>query len=303
MVTAVGAVGGGGAGRRSPAGRRFPLPAYSEYMPSPYLAPKPYDLRRAAGACTVGASDDAALDISEYEQATELTPGLATIAGHLLTELDRLVRGPPHEFSRTLLTTTPPGPRAGRVCAGAHAEAGEPSPCGSRSPVAHAGRQGERAVDAVRRQSRRSGRGLLAQLRRPSRRRSPRAPRRVGQQGAPGPVRRDGVRIVADAAELPAFARRASPRGGRPLDGVDTLVTFRPFATLPARVRAEYSRAAAARSRTRPAWSSSSTPATASSARALPRAAQIPLLHLFAHLADSARSGSRSRGGSTSSTT
>ena len=99
---------------------RFPLPAYSEYMPSPYVVLKPYAPRRAAGACTIGASDDAAMDVTEHEQAHELTPGLAKIAAHLLTELDRLVRG---NAARILADAARRQPRlaarAGRVCAGA----------------------------------------------------------------------------------------------------------------------------------------------------------------------------------------
>ena len=58
------------------------------------------------------------MDVTEHEQAHELTPGLAKIAAHLLTELDRLVRGTPHEFSRTLLDDNPAWPRALAASAG-----------------------------------------------------------------------------------------------------------------------------------------------------------------------------------------
>ena len=105
---------------------RFPLPAYSEFMPSPYVVLKPYAGRRADGACTVGASDEAAMDVTEHEQAHELTPGLAKIAAHLLTELDRLVRGAPHEFSRTLLEDNPAWPSALAASAPGRRTAGEP---------------------------------------------------------------------------------------------------------------------------------------------------------------------------------
>ena len=105
---------------------RFPLPAYSEFMPSPYVVLKPYAPRRAAGACTTSASDDAAMDVTEHEQAHELTPGLGKIAAHLLTELDRLVRGTPHEFSRTLLDGNPAWPSAVAASAPGRRAAGEP---------------------------------------------------------------------------------------------------------------------------------------------------------------------------------
>ena len=82
---------------------RFPLQAYSEFMPPPYVVLKPYAPRRAARAATIGASDGDGLDVTEDEQAHEVAPGLGRIAGRLLTELDHLLHGKPHDFSRTLL--------------------------------------------------------------------------------------------------------------------------------------------------------------------------------------------------------
>ena len=58
----------------------FPLRAYSEFMPSPYVGIKPYDAGRTHLACTAAASDPNALDVSEYERAQEIEPGLARIA-------------------------------------------------------------------------------------------------------------------------------------------------------------------------------------------------------------------------------
>ena len=269
---------------------RFPLPAYSDYMPSPYVVLKPYAPRRAAGACTISASDDAAMDVTEHEQAHQLAPGLAKIAAHLLTELDRLVRGTPHEFSRTLLEDNPAWPSALADSAPARRAAGEPivialALCLSRTEddkgnsrwtlfgVSHDGPGAAFWRSFADDDGARFARFVA-----------------WAHQGTPGPeARLDGVRIVADATELPAFARGLRLEETDPLDGVDTVVTFRPFATLPAPVREKY---LAGRLRLVP------HPAGLvffehagyrKLSQALPRATQIPLLHLFSHLADSAQ--------------
>src|SRR5438067_12689299 len=90
--------------------REFPLRAYSEFMPPPYVGIKPYAPERGAGACTFGASHGNALDIDEYEQAHDLEPGLERIAEHLIAELGKLVRGEPHALSHTLLADNPAWP-------------------------------------------------------------------------------------------------------------------------------------------------------------------------------------------------
>src|SRR6266850_2072258 len=90
--------------------REFPLRAYSEFMPPPYIGIKPYAAERGAGACTFGASAGNALDIDEYEQAHDLEPGLDRIAAHLVEELGKLVRGESHALSRTLLAGNPAWP-------------------------------------------------------------------------------------------------------------------------------------------------------------------------------------------------
>ncbi|HEY1587988.1 MAG TPA: hypothetical protein VGH63_19950, partial [Polyangia bacterium] len=51
---------------------KFPLPAYSEFMPPPYVGIKPAAGRRGDGAATAGAGDAASLDVDEYEQAQQL---------------------------------------------------------------------------------------------------------------------------------------------------------------------------------------------------------------------------------------
>src|SRR4051812_45085987 len=85
---------------------RFPLRAYSEYMPPPWVAVKPAE----HGRLIAPASGDASYEITEYEEAQELAPGLAKIAKHLLTELDKLARGVSHELSHTMLDGNPAWP-------------------------------------------------------------------------------------------------------------------------------------------------------------------------------------------------
>jgi len=82
---------------------RLPLPAYSEFMPAPYIGIKPYATTRAEGACTARATGDDALEVTEYEVAHELAPGLVRVAEHVAYEIAKLVRGEPHSLSRTLL--------------------------------------------------------------------------------------------------------------------------------------------------------------------------------------------------------
>src|SRR5580693_3818385 len=84
---------------------RFPLRAYSEFMPPPYVAIKPYapSLSRPLEACTSTMGDELALDITEYEQREELEPGLGRIATLLVTEVARLARGTSRLMSHTLL--------------------------------------------------------------------------------------------------------------------------------------------------------------------------------------------------------
>jgi len=82
---------------------RFPLPAYSELMPPPWVGIKPYQPHRRSAAATAMATAEDALDVTEYEQAQELAPGLAQVAARVLAELRKLESGAAHGMSRTLL--------------------------------------------------------------------------------------------------------------------------------------------------------------------------------------------------------
>jgi hypothetical protein len=89
---------------------RFPLPAYSEFMPPPWVGPKPYDGGPARPGPRAG---DWGWDVSESEQEQELRPGLEWIARHALAEVIRLGRGlhTPH-LARDCLRDNPYWPRA-----------------------------------------------------------------------------------------------------------------------------------------------------------------------------------------------
>src|SRR5580704_9258760 len=89
---------------------KFPLRAYSEAMPPPYVGLKPYAPERARNCSTFGCSSGHALDIDEYEQAFDLEPGFDRIGKHLVDELAKLVHGQTHALSKTLLDGNPAWP-------------------------------------------------------------------------------------------------------------------------------------------------------------------------------------------------
>ena len=268
------------------AGPRFALPAYSEFMPAPYLAPKPYEL----SGPDAPAREGDAFDVSEYEQAEELEPGLARVAEHLCDELGKLATGKPHELSRVLLTDNPAWPaelaeaaRAGKL---AHAPLGVFFPLAlSRTQddkgnvpwtlfgVSHEGpsRPFWRSFGA------RDGEGFA---------------RVVAWAAGDAAPSLDGVRACSRRPappddELPPFAR-ALALTDEAATGVAALLeprgrsrAFRPFAALPPVVRAAFL-----------AGTVRLLPHPASLvffehmgyrrlAETLPRARQIPLLHLY----------------------
>ena len=109
----------------------------------------------------------------------------------------------------------------------------------------------------------------------------------AGRRGGLRPLeRRARPRRPGRAAGVRARAR-CSPDARRCPAASRTLVTFRPFAPLPARRAQRVPRGrAAARARTRRASSSSSTRATGGSPQRCRAPTQIPLLHLFPRVED-----------------
>ncbi len=257
---------------------RFPLRAYSEFMPAPYVGIKPYDPDRAHAPSTAQASSDRSLDVSEYEQVQELEPGLQRIADHLLVELGKLQRGEGHGMSRSLL-------RDNRAWPAVLADAAvrgrlQRHPLVLAMPLALSRTQDDKgnnrwtlfgashdgAAAAFWNSFGYGDRARFGAL----------LAWATGEPTVPA----DGVRVLADAAELPYFLRDRL-LGDEPLGRVRTLVTFRPFASLPEAVQRAYL-----------AGDLTLVPSPASLVffehtgyrkleQELPRATQIPLLHLF----------------------
>lgn len=249
---------------------RFVVRAYSELMPAPYVGLKPYDPAGSSAEATF-AVVDGAVEIDEYEQAHDLEPGLVRVAERLLDEIGKLARGEAHALSHTLLAGNPAWPD--ELAAAAAAGRLPADPLVLIAPLALSRTQDDkgndrwtlfgashlgagepfwRSVDAAR----------LAEL--------------VAFAGVEG-----DYRIVADRDEVPAeLAPRLLGDGAVP-SGLGAVVTFLPFSRLPAAVR----RAWLARELVlvpHPAtlvWFEH--PRYRELAATLPRATQIPLLHVF----------------------
>jgi len=83
---------------------RFPIDAYSEFMPPPRLGWKPYG-GESREAQLFDPEDPWGWYVSEYEEANELRPGLDQVAHHVVAKLWHLVHGDPaHGLSRRMLT-------------------------------------------------------------------------------------------------------------------------------------------------------------------------------------------------------
>jgi hypothetical protein len=221
----------------------LPLRAYSEFMPPPYVGVKPYAPTCAAAAATFRASDGDTLDIDEYEQAHDLERGLDRIGEHLVREIGKLVRGESHALSRTLLDSNPAWP----------------------DELAAAARAGKLAHDPL----------VVICALALSRTQDDKGNERWTLFGAshdgPEAAFRRGL---TDAAmrDLLSWAN---------LSGRSVLVTFEPFARLPADVRARYLAGKLVLVPTPASLVFFEHAHYRTLAVELPRARQIPLLHLF----------------------
>ena len=262
---------------------RFPLPAYSELMPPPWVGIKPYQPHRRSAAATAMATAEDALDITEYEQAQELGPGLGQVAARVLVELRRLESGKGHGLPRAFLEENAAWP----------AELAE---------AAARGRLAERDLAIAL---------PLALSRTQDDKGNVRWTLFGGSHdgaaaafwGSFGDEDADGcaqvleflsggrvtslaqVRVLAEATEVPAFLRPLLLDETAPLPaGMTTLLTFRPWATLPPSVRQAGLDGSL---RVLPTPSSlvfAEHPRYRKLAASLPRASQIALLHLFPHV-------------------
>lgn len=256
----------------------FPLRAYSEFMPPPFVGIKPYEPDRARAAATSIVRDETALDIGEYEQAHEIVPGLKRIADHLAFEVGKLVRGEDHALSRTLLTDNAAWPDELAAAAREGRLAGDPLVL--VVPLALSRTQDDK--------------GNVRWTLFGSSHEGPGAPF-FGSFGDDDPDdgRRffrlvtwaagstEGLRVLAEPDELPEFLRPHLLGFGDPLASVRTLVTFRPFARLPAAVREAFLARKLVLLPSPASLIFFEHPRYRELAHALPRAMQVPLLHLF----------------------
>src|SRR2546422_5745277 len=84
---------------------KFPIAAYSEFMPPPRFGIKPYGCKDSA---VVFGDDPYGWPITEYEEGLMLRPGLHRIADQLLGALVHLGRGQPaHGIARGKLQDNP----------------------------------------------------------------------------------------------------------------------------------------------------------------------------------------------------
>jgi hypothetical protein len=226
-------------------------------MPPPYIGIKPYQPVLARRDATAGVSDASGLDIDEYEQAHDLEPGFDQIAARLVAELGKLARGVPHALSRSLLADNPAWPAELAARAGTLAH----DPLVVIAPLALSRSQDDKGM----------ARWTLFG---------------TSHRGAAcwdmftEQTMAELVRWAGGDAHWRTLGgpwRQMSEIGAVP----KTLVTFTPFAQLPAPVRAAYLAGALVLVPSPASLVLFEHPGYKKLAAELPRATQIPLLHLF----------------------
>ncbi|HZT83375.1 MAG TPA: M28 family peptidase [Gemmataceae bacterium] len=84
---------------------RYPIAAYSEFMPPPRIARKAHD---STEPTPFTADDPWGWHVPEFEEMLQLRPGLEAVAGQVVAALARLGRGEPaHGISKNKLTDNP----------------------------------------------------------------------------------------------------------------------------------------------------------------------------------------------------
>ena len=262
---------------------RFPVPAYSEFMPPPRVGIKPFTAPEHASAPTSTlVCDENGLAIDEYEQAHELRPGLTKIATHLVAELGKLASGVTHELSRTLLD----GNRAWPESLAAAARAGRypRHPFFVLQTLALSRTQDDKGnvrwtlfgsshepASAI------FWRGFADSD-------EERFLHLVAWAGGDELPPREGLRVFGPAAELPGFARARLWHEHEPAARLHTLFTLEPFGALPDVLQKAFLAGALRILPTPASHVFSAHPLYRKLAAALPRATQIPLLHIFSHV-------------------
>jgi hypothetical protein len=262
---------------------RFPVPAYSEFMPSPFVGIKPFTAADPASAlAATDVCDERGLAIDEYEQEHELGPGLAKIASHLVAELGKLAAGSTHEFSRTLLDNNLAWPES--LAAAARSGRYPRRPFFIMQPLALSRTQDDKGnvrwtlfgashepASAV------FWRGFCETD-------EERFLRLVAWASGDEPPPREGLRVLGPAAELPGFARARLWREHEPASQVHTIFTLEPFGALPDSLQKAFLDGTLPILPTPASHVFCQHPCYRKLAAALPRATQIPLLHLFSHV-------------------
>jgi len=234
----------------------FPLRAYSEFMPGPYIGVKPY---LAARESTFGGDGDS-LEIDEYEQAHDLEPGFDRIARHALLEIGKLVRGEAHALSKSLLANNPAWPA--ELAAAARAGKLADDPLVLLMPLALSRTQDDKGND----------RWTLFG---------------ASHDGASAFWRAMTDTKLAEIAKWAGFSKYAIV-GNAPPEltrhdeaGAAAIFTFTPFAQLPASIREAYLARKVALLPTPASLVFLEHTGYQRLAAKLPRATQIPLLKLF----------------------
>src|SRR5690348_6287075 len=84
---------------------RYPIAAYSEFLPPPRLGRKPHGELEPR---PLSPDDPHGWHVSEYEEYFELRPGLEKVARHVLAALQQLGAGSPaHGISQAKLANNP----------------------------------------------------------------------------------------------------------------------------------------------------------------------------------------------------
>jgi hypothetical protein len=229
---------------------QFPLRAYSELMTAPFVGWKPYARGRGRSVAARGARE-----IDEYEWAHELVPGFDWIAQHVLAELGKLMRGERHGLSDTLLDGNPAWP----------------------VELAQAARDGKLADEPL----------VIALALALSRTHDDKGNARWTLFGAS----HAGAALALEGLDEAALVRwaggtRWAHADAASLTGIDTIVTLTPFAQLPAAIRAAYLARAIRIIPTPASLVFFHHPRYRALAGELPRATQMPLLHLFPRCED-----------------
>src|ERR1017187_1711993 len=262
---------------------RFPVPAYSEFMPPPFVGIKPFtapDLLDAPVGTLM--CDERGLAIDEYEQAHELRPGLTKIANHLVAELGKLASGNGHEFSRTLLDGNRAWPESLAVAAREGRYPRHPFFLLQTLALSRTqddkgnvrwtlfGASHEPASVVFWRAFAETDRERFLRL--------------IAWACGDEPLPRDGLRVFGPDDGLPGFARDRLWREHEPAGQVHTVFTLEPFAALPDSLQKAFLTGALRILPTPASQVFSEHPLYRKLASALPRATQIPLLHLFSHV-------------------